>query len=128
MRQWKVGERILAKLLRCERVPITGRSRGRAMSDLISDRLAVEVKTRKALPVFLAEAMDQAERGAAYAERKDGRSRLPIVVVHADRTDYANSLVVVRLKNAAPWLGVDGEVEERGAGPLPSWDYLEHVR
>lgn len=110
MRQWKVGERVLAKLLRCERVPITGRSRGRAMSDLISDQLAVEVKTRKALPVFLADAMDQAERGAAYAQRKDGRDRLAIVVIHADHTGYANSLVVLRLKDAAPWLGV-GELD-----------------
>lgn len=113
MRGWKRGERRLAELLGCERVPITGRSRGRAMADLVSRRLAVEVKTRKALPVFLADAMDQAERGAAYAERLDGRARLPVVVIHADHTDYANSLVVVRLKSAGPLLKAD---QERGIG------------
>lgn len=106
MRTWKAGERILAKLLGCERIPITGRHRGKAFADLVSDWLSVEVKTRKALPVFLADAMDSAERGAAYAQSRDGRVRLPIVVIHADHTDYRNSLVVMRLGDADDYFGL----------------------
>jgi hypothetical protein len=106
MRTWKSGERILAKLLGCERVPLTGRARGRAHADLISDFLSVEVKTRKALPVFLADAIDSAERGAEYAQRRDGKARLPIVVVHADHTDYRRSLVVMRLGDADDYFGL----------------------
>lgn len=114
MRGWKQGERIIAKLLGCERIPLTGRSRGKAMADLVSDFLSVEVKTRKALPVFLADAIDSAERGAEYAQRKDGRTRLPIAVIHADRTDYRRSLVVMRLGDADAYFGLcrgaaDGE-------------------
>jgi hypothetical protein len=114
MRSWKVGERIIAKLLGCERVPLTGRARGKATADLLSDWLSVEVKTRKALPVFLADAVDSAERGAEYAQRRDGRTRLPIAVIHADHTDYRRSLVVMRLGDADDYFGlcsrsVDGE-------------------
>jgi hypothetical protein len=106
VRGWKNGERILAKLLGCERVPLTGRARGKAMADLISSWLSVEVKTRKALPVFLADAMDSAERGAEYATRRDGAQRLAIVVIHADHTDYRRSLVVMRLGDADDYFGL----------------------
>lgn len=101
-----MGERVLAKLLGCERVPLTGRARGRAMADLVSDWLSVEVKTRKALPVFLADAIDSAERGAEHAQRKDGRTRLPIAVIHADHTDWRRSLVVMRLADADDYFGL----------------------
>ncbi len=106
MRGWKSGERILAALLGCERVPLTGRARGKTASDLLSSWLSVEVKTRKALPVFLADAMDSAERGADFARRRDGNTRLPIVVLHADHTDYRRSLVVMRLGDADDYFGL----------------------
>lgn len=106
MRSWKSGERQLAAILHCERVPVTGRHRGRAFADLISHWLSAEVKTRRRLPVFLADAMDSAERGAEYARSRDGRDRLPIVIVHADRTEYRNSLVVMRLEDASQWFGL----------------------
>lgn len=114
MRNWKRAERLLAQLLGCERVPVTGRQRGKAHSDLISSWLSVEVKTRKALPVLLADAMDSAERGAEYAQRRDGTARLPIAVIHADHTDYRNSLVVMRLRDADDWFGLcDGRPGEK---------------
>ena len=106
MRRWKVGERILAAKLGCERIPITGRTRSKAPADLMSNWLAVEVKTRKTMPVFLADAMDQAVRGELYARTKDHRERLPIVVVHADHTHYENSLVVMRFIDADEWFGL----------------------
>lgn len=106
MRGWKTGERVLAGLLGCERVPVTGRRRGKAFADLVSSWLSVEVKTRKALPVLLADAIDSAERGAAYAHGRDGCARLPVVVIHADRTDYRRSLVVMRLGDADDYFGL----------------------
>lgn len=106
MRHWKSGERILAKLLGCERVPVTGRQRGKAHADLIGPWLSVELKTRKALPVFLADAMDSAERGAEYAQKRDGETRLPIAVIHADHTDWRRSLVVIRLGDADDYFGL----------------------
>lgn len=106
MRGWKSGERLLADMLGCERVPVTGRRRGKAFADLVSSWLSVEVKTRKVLPVYLADAIDSAERGAAYAGGRDGVRRLPVVILHADHQPYERSLVVMRLRDAETWFGL----------------------
>jgi hypothetical protein len=66
----------------------------------------VEVKTRARLPVFLADAMEQAERGAEYQHGLDGLDRLPIAIVHADHTDYRRSIVCMRLSDADSWFGL----------------------
>jgi len=55
------------------------------------------VKSRKTIPAWLEDAMRQAE-----ASVKDGR--LPVVVLHQDRTPYAESLVVLRLEDFAGYL------------------------
>jgi hypothetical protein len=106
MRNWKRGERVLAELLGCQRIPLTGHVRSRAYADLLSDWLSVEIKTRKTLPIFLNDALDSAEKGATYAERRDGKNRLPIAVIHQDHTDYQNSIVCMRLKDANDWFGL----------------------
>jgi hypothetical protein len=117
MRQWKVGERIIARLLGCERIPLTGRARGKAHTDLVSNWLAVEVKTRKRLPIFLEDAMDSAERGMYYANAKDEKIRLPIVVIHADHADYRRSLVVMRLGDADDYFGLCRDSAEKEEPP-----------
>lgn len=99
MRNWQRGERNLAKILGCVRVPITGRTRKQAPSDLLSDTLAVEVKTRKRMPLLLASAIDQAESGRDYVKSQDGKDRLAIAVIHKDSTDYLSSLVCMRLSD-----------------------------
>ncbi len=106
MKSWKAGERAIAKILGCERIPITGRhtSRGKP-ADLVSKWLAVEVKTRKRLPLFLAQVMAQAEAGALFAQKKDGRRRLPIGVLHEDGDRYGESVVCLRLKDFVEHFG-----------------------
>lgn len=89
MKSWKAGERVIAARLGGVRVPITGRQRG-ATADVAHEDLAVEVKTRATIPGWLREAMEQAEASA----RND---QLPIAVIHQDRSEYASSLVVLRL-------------------------------
>jgi hypothetical protein len=68
--RWKRHEREVAKLLGGERVPCTGRP----APDVLTDRWAVEVKTRKSLPAWMHHAMEQ-----AIAQATDGR--VPLVVL-----------------------------------------------
>lgn len=106
MRSWKSGERAIAKILGCERIPVTGRINKRGKpADLISPWLAVEVKTRKRLPVFLVEVMSQAEAGAAFAGIRDKKARLAIGVVHEDGDRYGESVVCLRLKDFVEHFG-----------------------
>jgi len=56
--------------------------------------LSIEVKSRKSLPAWLLDALEQAQ-----AASTDGK--LPVAVLHQDRTPYRNALVVVRLEDFA---------------------------
>ena len=111
-KSWKHAELVLARRLGGERVPVTGRVRGWA-PDIEHDHLALEVKTRKNMPVLLREGMDQAVKSAEWYERKGKGSRLPALIIHEDGSHFDNALVVVRLRDARDWWGF-GDI------PVPS--------
>lgn len=95
---WKFTERKVAALLGGTRVPITGR-RG---PDIEHKWLAPEVKQRKEIPLWLAEAMQQAEIGCPPG-------KLPIVVIHEQGWCYSDSLVVMRLSEFTKWFGDEAD-------------------
>ncbi|GAP05176.1 hypothetical protein ATHL_00006 [Anaerolinea thermolimosa] len=64
---WKHTERAIAKRLNGRRLGATGG----ATPDVITDRLAVEVKQRKALPEWLKDALAQAVHGAGKHHADD---------------------------------------------------------
>jgi hypothetical protein len=96
VKDWKACERKIAELLGGVRVPVSGRQRG-ATPDVEHPILSIEVKSRKTLPAWLLDALEQ-----AHASSTDGR--LPVAVLHADRKPYRDALVVVRLKDFADHL------------------------
>jgi hypothetical protein len=96
VKDWKQAERRVAKLLGDKRVPVSGRTRGDC-PDVEHPTLSIECKSRKKLPTWIEDAMNQAEASA-----KDGR--LPVAVLHQDRTPYAESLVVLRLNDFTEYL------------------------
>lgn len=115
-RAWKRDESEIARLLGGERVPVTGRQRG-YRPDVDHPWLAVEVKSFMSLPQRVADAMDQAEKAAAYAKRREQRDKLPVAVIHAKRSHRGNALVVMRLDDFLDWFGGQvgvTEVEETG--------------
>ena len=97
MKDWKACERRIAELLGGQRVPVTGRQRGDT-PDIEHATLSIEVKSRKSLPAWLLKALNQAQ-----AATKDGK-KMPVVVLHQDRTPYSRSLVVLKLKDFADHL------------------------
>jgi hypothetical protein len=113
-RRWKPVERKLAELLGAERVPVSGRARGWA-PDLEHPDYALEVKSRAKVGVALTEGMDQAVKAAAWAKRRQGRDKLPVVLLHQDGQHYENTFVVVRLKDARDWWGI-GDSASVGGG------------
>ena len=99
MKDWKACERRIAELLGGRRIPITGRQRGET-PDIEHEALSIEVKSRKSLPAWLLDALNQAQ-----AASKAGK--VPVVVLHQDRAAYTESLVVLRLKDYAEHLRAD---------------------
>ena len=93
MKDWKSCERKVAEILGGVRVPVTGRRRG-ATPDVEHATLSIEVKSRKTLPAWLLDALEQAR-----AASEDGRP--PVAVLHQDRQQYADSLCVLRLEDLA---------------------------
>ncbi len=81
-------------------MPVSGRGRG-DQPDIVHPWLSLEVKDRAALPLWLLDALDQAERSATLAQ-------LPAAVLHraGDRHDHA--LIVLRLADFVDWFG-DGK-------------------
>lgn len=49
--------------------------------------------------------MDQAEKAAEWAKRREQRDKLPIAVIHGKSTLRGNSLVVMRLDDFLDWFG-----------------------
>lgn len=84
---WKHTERTIAKRLNGVRVGVTGR----ATADVLSERFAVEVKHRKALPDWLKTALAQAEAGSG--------GRMPVVVLHEAGQRHDGDFVILRLKD-----------------------------
>lgn len=97
---WKEVERKIAAKLGGRRVPITGRARGDA-PDIEHPQLSIEVKSRKQLPNWLMDAMDQAEKAA-----RDGK--LPVVVLHQSGDRYDDAIVLIRFKHLKRLMDVDG--------------------
>lgn len=98
---WKATERALAQRLGGERVPITGRIRGSA-PDIAHNWLSVEVKTRRRLPLWLLEAVEQAVVAAKGTQ-------LPIAILHENHKYHDSDLVVMRLKDWEDWFGGESE-------------------
>jgi hypothetical protein len=98
VKDWKSCERKVAALLGGKRIPVSGRTRGDA-PDILHSSLSIEVKSRKKLPGWIEDAMQQAEDSA-----KNGQ--LPAVVLHQVGCKYRDSLVVCRLGNFAEYLVV----------------------
>ena len=96
MKDWKACERRIAEILGGVRVPVSGRQRG-ATPDIEHSELSIEVKSRKSLPAWLLDALEQAQ-----AASKNGE--LPVAVLHQDRKPYRDALVVVRLEDFANYL------------------------
>ena len=88
-KSWKKSERRIAALLGGRRVPVSGRGRG-DVPDIDHASLAIEVKSRKTMPRWLQDALEQAEASA-----KDGQ--LPVAIFHQRGQRYEDSLVVMRL-------------------------------
>jgi hypothetical protein len=82
---WKHTERAIARRLNGKRLGATGM----ATPDVVTERLAVEVKHRKELPEWLKDALEQAVNNAG--------DRLPLVVLHEAGHRHADDLVIMRL-------------------------------
>ena len=92
---WKSAERRIASAIGGRRVPVSGRGDG---PDVAHDHLSVEVKHRAKLPNWLHNASAQ-----ATASAHDGK--LPIVVLHQAGSRYADSFVVVKMRDWIDWYG-----------------------
>jgi hypothetical protein len=92
--RWKRIERAVAKRLGGQRQPITGR-RG---PDVLHPWLAIETKTRKRLPHWLTQAIEQAEAVATG-------DQLPVVILHEAGTRLSQALVLMRLADFEEWHG-----------------------
>ncbi len=97
MSTWKAVERAIAARLGGRRVPVSGRQRGDA-PDVEHEWLSIEIKHRKTLPAWLADAMDQAEKSASG-------NQLPVAILHQKQQDYNDSYVVIRLGEFVRWFG-----------------------
>lgn len=95
--RWKRHERAIAALLGGVRLP----NSGRGQPDVLAGRLAVQVKTKQALPAWFTGAVDQSIRDA-------GPDRLPVVVIaHARRGHPTRRYLVVDLETVLK--GADDE-------------------
>ena len=92
-RAWKRTERATAALLDGQRVPVSGRARGDA-PDIAHPILSIEVKHRQTIPVWLREAMAQAN-----AASRPGQ--IPVAIIHQHGGRHDDNLCVVRLVDLA---------------------------
>ena len=89
---WKMAERRVAARFGTQR---TG-PQGRNTPDVVTSDLSIEVKTRKALPAWLHEALAQSERNAQPGT-------LPVVVLHQVGTRYDDDMIVMSMKSFTQW-------------------------
>lgn len=102
-RRWKSVERNLAKRLRGERVPITGRTRGYA-PDIKHLLYAIEVKSRKTQFKLIAEMLDQAEKARDFYRDRGEGYRLPIGIYHVTGQRMDSAYVFLRLEDFEKYL------------------------
>lgn len=89
--RWKRQEREIAQILGGERMPNIGKSQ----ADVIAGPLAVQVKTRKQLPQWLWDAIEQARRDARNMQ-------VPVVVLsEVSKGKKAQRLVVLDIDDFA---------------------------
>jgi len=101
--RWKAAERAIAQRLGGDRVPVNGRGN---TPDIAHPWLAIEVKDRERLPIWLRRALDQAQAGARPGQ-------LPVAVLHEAGRRHDDDLVVLRLADFKTWFG-DMPKRERG--------------
>ena len=89
---WKRHEREVASALGGERVPITGRQRG-SEPDVAHKHLSIECKHKKSIPMWIDDAMDQAEASIKNP------AQVPIVVIHAKGRRRENDYVMMKMKH-----------------------------
>lgn len=83
---------------------MSGRTRGWA-PDIAHPRWALEIKSRKNMPVLLRDAMDQAQKAADWIKKRGEGYRVPVVIIHQDGTRHLNDMVVLTL---ADFLAISG--------------------
>jgi hypothetical protein len=86
---WKRAERRIAELLGGRRIPVSGRQRG-TVPDIEHESLSIEVKTRKSIPAWIEDALEQAEASLRDAQ-------VPVAVLHQCGQRYRDALLVMRL-------------------------------
>ena len=87
---WKDNERMIAKYIGGERVPITGRQRGDA-PDIKHNWLSVEVKLRQRIPTWIKNGIDQAEKSAVGQQ-------MPVLIIREKFQKADDALICMTLK------------------------------
>ena len=90
MTAWKNNERMIAKYIGGERVPITGRQRGDA-PDIKHHWLSVEVKLRMRIPAWIKNGIDQAEKSAVGHQ-------MPVLIIREKFQKADDALICMTLK------------------------------
>ena len=90
MTAWKDNERMIAKYIGGERVPITGRQRG-DVPDIKHNWLSVEVKLRMRIPEWIKNGIDQAEKSAVGQQ-------MPVLIIREKFQKADDALICMTLK------------------------------
>lgn len=106
---WKAVERAVAAALGGRR--ISNHALGLETPDVETDRVSVEVKHRKTLPMWLCDAMRQARDNATPG-------KLPVVVLHQAGQRHSNDIVCVRLADFAMLMENDSAPGDKSPGAL----------
>jgi hypothetical protein len=114
-KSWKADERMIARRLHGERVPVTGRVRGFA-PDVNHSWMALEVKSRKSMLKIINEMMLQAEAARDWFKRKSPQlsGKLPVGVYHVTGTHFDNAFVFMRLRDFEDWFVGDFDAKYGG--------------
>lgn len=73
-------------------MPITGRVRSNSLPDIEHPRFSLEIKHRNKIPLWLYDALDQAEQAA-----KEGR--MPVAIIHESGRNHDEDLVIIKLSD-----------------------------
>lgn len=87
---WKQNERMIAKYIHGERVPITGRQRGDA-PDIRHNWLSVEVKLRMRIPAWIKNGIDQAQKSAIGHQ-------MPVLIIREKFQRIDDAIICMTLK------------------------------
>jgi hypothetical protein len=105
---WKRAERMLARDVGTERIPVTGEREG---ADFSTAPFAYQLKVRRSLPVWLFRWLDGIRANAT------GTGKTGVLVLNRPRRPRRDALVVLRWED---W------VAEHGAGGVPAEDGDNH--